>query len=373
MPTNISAFIYYKLVYDYLSSRIREFGLDLMHQMMLCVSAVALVLVTLWILVQGYRYMTGQARESLMGTVTHMTRVVIIVTAASTTGVFGTDLHTFFTDQMSTAINQLMTGSNDTPAETIDKNLAYTQLALSTIDAVKIDTGDTELSNDKARAELLAAFGSASPPMAAGAMLLLYQFTMALFIGLGPLFILCLIFDQTKDLFRRWLLYGIGTIFSMAVLSAVVAIVLGLTLRVAAAVWGARIANGFLQGSSEGLSSQALQQGGIGLLLTALIISVPPMAAAFFQGTAGQFMHFSAFSGGTASRPGPQGQPPGSYGGGHSALQASSMETNAAQQVSGALSRNRGSNNATSSNLGAGVLADAIKLATRSPTTRDAS
>ena len=161
MPSNSSAFIYYKLVYDYLSDRIREFGLDLMHQMMLWVSAVALVLVTLWILIQGYRFMTGQARESLMGTVTHMTRIVIIVTAASTTGVFGTDLHAFFTDQMSTAINQLMTGSNDTPAETIDKNLAYTQLALSTIDAVKIDTGDTELGNDKARAELLAAFGSA--------------------------------------------------------------------------------------------------------------------------------------------------------------------------------------------------------------------
>ncbi len=45
---------------------------------------------------------------------------------------------------------------------------------------------------------------------------------MALFIGLGPLFIPCLLFDQTKDLFKRWLLYGIGTVFSMAVLAAMV-------------------------------------------------------------------------------------------------------------------------------------------------------
>ena len=35
----------------------------------------------------------------------------------------------------------------------------------------------------------------------------------------------------------------------------------------------------------------------------------------FFQGTVGNFMHFSAFGGGIASRLGPQGQPPGSYSG----------------------------------------------------------
>ncbi|MCC4589472.1 Type IV secretion system protein virB6, partial [Xanthomonas sp. NCPPB 1067] len=65
--------------------------------------------------------------------------------------------------------------------------------------------------------------------------------------------------------------------------------------------------------SAEGLSSQALQQGGIGLIMTLLIISVPTLAAAVWQGSMGNFMHFSAFSGGAASTPGPQGQPAGSY------------------------------------------------------------
>ena len=50
----------------------------------------------------------------------------------------------------------------------------------------------------------------------------------------------------------------------------------------------------------------------MGLLMTVLIVSVPPMAAMFFQGTLGNFMHYSAFAG-PASAPGPQGQPPGSY------------------------------------------------------------
>jgi type IV secretion system protein VirB6 len=156
----------------------------------------------------------------------------------------------------------------------------------------------------------MATIGTASPPMAAGAMLLLYQFAMALFIGLGPLFILCLIFDQTKDLFRRWLMYGIGTIFSMALLSAVASMVLELTLRISGAMWGAKIVNNLLQNNTDGLSSTAIQQGGIGLLLSMLIVSVPPMAAMFFQGTLGSALTYSVFQG-AGGRPGPQGQPAG--------------------------------------------------------------
>lgn len=47
--------------------------------------------------------------------------------------------------------------------------------------------------------------------------------------------------------------------------------------------------------STEGLNSLALQQGGIGLILTTLIISAPPMAATFFQGTLGQLQTYSPF------------------------------------------------------------------------------
>ncbi|MCE4351838.1 hypothetical protein LYZ86_21925, partial [Xanthomonas hortorum pv. cynarae] len=42
------------------------------------------------------------------------------------------------------------------------------------------------------------------------------------------------------------------------------------------------------------ISSMALQQGGLGLVMTTLIVTAPPMAAAFFQGTLGQFTAYSA-------------------------------------------------------------------------------
>ncbi|MBB5866593.1 hypothetical protein GGR61_004281, partial [Xanthomonas arboricola] len=63
--------------------------------------------------------------------------------------------------------------------------------------------------------------------------------------------------------------------------------------------------------SAEGLSSQALQQGGIGLIMTMLIVTVPTIAAALWQGNMGTFMAYSAFN--NAAAPGPQGQPAGSY------------------------------------------------------------
>ena len=133
---------------------------------------------------------------------------------------------------------------------------------------------------------------------------------MALFIGLGPLFILCLLFDQTKQLFQRWLFYGIGTMFSMAVLAAMVSIALDMVIRVSASFWMTALVNKFplMGASSDGMTSQAMQQGGIGLILTTLILTAPPMAAMFFQGTLGSFMAYSQIGGSpVAQAPGPSG------------------------------------------------------------------
>ena len=73
---------------------------------------------------------------------------------------------------------------------------------------------------------------------------------------------------------------------------------------------------GSLLGSNftDGILSMALQQGGMGLILTTLILTAPPMAAMFFQGTLGNFMAYSQIGGSAvATTPGPSGQPPGSY------------------------------------------------------------
>lgn len=308
--------IYFVLIYNWLHDKIDSFGANLMGAVTSWMTALALTLVTIWIMIQGYRLITGQSRESMIGLVTNMVRVVVIVAVATTVGAAGHNLHTLVTTELTTDINQLFTGDDTTLAQTIDKNLAYTQLAMAAIDTVQIPPGDTESASSKARAQAFATFGTASPPMAAAAMLLLYEITLALVIGLAPLFIMCLIFEQTKGLFQKWLLYGIGTLFSMGVLAFMSSLVLQLTLNVAKALWAAGIINGITGLGAEGFTNQSMQQGGIGLLMTVLIVSSPPLAAMFFQGTVGNFLTYSAFGMGHNSKPGPQGQPPGSYGGG---------------------------------------------------------
>ena len=104
--------------------------------------------------------------------------------------------------------------------------------------------------------------------------------------------------------------------FSMVGLAAMVSIALDMVIRVSASFWMTALVNKFplMGASSDGMTSQAMQQGGMGLILTTLILTAPPMAAMFFQGTLGSFMAYSQIGGSpVAQAPGPNGQPPGSY------------------------------------------------------------
>jgi len=309
-------FTYFALIYSWLTDKIDTFGSNLVGRSMQFATSIALALVTLWILIQGFRILTGRSRDSMMGMVSDMGRVAVIVAVATVMAIGSVDLQQFFGEGLGRNINALVTGVDESPSTNIDRNLAYTQLAMGAIEAVPVPSSDLAGSNAQSRASLIAMLGVAGPPMTAGAMLLLYKVSLALFIGLGPLFILCLIFDQTKPMFHRWLMYGLGTLFSLAVLNFMVSIVLDLTLRVAAAMWASTVINSITGADAEGFTNQALQQGGIGLLMTALLVSTPPMAAAFFGGTLGQFQSYAQVGGGgAANRPGPHGQPAGSWGG----------------------------------------------------------
>lgn len=308
-------FIFFRAVFRFLSSRIEDFGFDVMGRVMGFVGFLALIVLTLWIFFQGYKVITGQMRESLMGLVANMAKAAFIVSCAVAFGTVGSEIHTYLTQDMKDGINELVTGNSGSPEEKIDESLGWLQVAMSTFDALDLQ-GDPALVAEKERVQFYVTMGTGGPAVVAGAMLLLYQIAMALFIGLGPIFILCLLFDFTKGLFQKWLFYGIGTMFSMAMLSFVVSLALDMVTRVAIAMWTSAAAGQFLLGVNvnEGMSSQAMQQGGMGLILTALIVSAPPMAALFFNGVMGSFLHFSAF--GAGGMIGPQGQPPGSFGGG---------------------------------------------------------
>ncbi len=153
--------------------------------MMQWVGGIALTLMTLWVLVQGFRIVTGRSRDSMMVLVTNMARAALIVSAATTMGAFGTNLQSFLTHDVKAEITKVVTGSNESPEAQIDKSLAWMQVALSSIDAIQI-MNDGELLEDKKRALFFIGMGTAGPAITAGAMLMLYEIAMALFIGFGP-------------------------------------------------------------------------------------------------------------------------------------------------------------------------------------------
>ncbi len=254
------------------------------------VGVVALTVLTLWILIQGYRIVTGQSREAAMGLVVTALRAALIIGVATSMAQGSARLYWTLTDGVSQAITKTVTGSSKSPYEAIDKNLMLMQVAMSALDQIKTG-GDEESKDEKDRARWFTGLGMAGPGVVAGSMLLLNKLAMALVVGFGPLFILCLLFQATKSLFSKWLLYGLGTVFSLSVLTFTVS----LATKVVGAVGAAFVAKWAMNGfTGEGISSMALQQGGLGLVLTTLIITAPPMAAAFFQGTLGQFTAYSA-------------------------------------------------------------------------------
>jgi type IV secretion system protein VirB6 len=340
--TSIADFVYFAIIYGWIDRRIKDFGEQVMGRTMVWVSGVALTLITLWILIQGWRMITGQSREPMMAMVSHMGKIAVTVTVASTMALGNVQLMDFFTTDLQNGISELVTGSSGSPESKIDQNLAYMQVAMSAIDEVQVPAGDSVTADAKARSILVATLGTAGPAMAAGAMLLFYKMAIALCIGLGPLFILCLIFDQTKDLFRRWLMYSLGTLFSIAVLSFVVSLATELMVRIAVALWGSSIINNILDANAAGFSNQALQQGGVGLLMTVLIVSTPPMAAAFFNGTMGHFTPQPAFTRMPDNR-GANGQmmSGGGYGGSSSQTPVPRPISDVPQSNSGSITNSR--------------------------------
>ena len=301
---------YYVLVYAWMTEQISNFQENLMGRATNLVVAVAFVLLTVWVMVTGYKIITGQIRTPLMGIVGDMAKIVLIVSIAAGWSGGSSYIENLLSTDLPNEIMELLSGSDTSIAQTIDANLTYTQLAMTAIDAVQVAPGDVEGADAKSHAADLANFGTASPPMVAGAMYLMYKWLMAFFIGLGPIFLMCLIFPQTKHLFDKWLYHGITTMFSMATLAVMTTITLKLTLLSAAAFFTGDILSKILPVSSEGLTTQAMEQGGVGLLMTLLLLTVPRTIGNYFGGAMGEFMAYSTFG-----RNGMQGSPSQQQGG----------------------------------------------------------
>lgn len=294
---DLTQLVFFQRIYAFLNDEINEFMQNLVGRTMALVGTAALLLMTIWILIQGYRILSGQSRESMVAFTYAAARNAFVIITATSMALFSSDLADVLGNDLPAGIHFFVTGVDASPFERIDESLGYMQLAMSSIDAINVG-GSGIIEDAKNRAQWFSGLGIAAPAVTGGAMLMIYRIAIALFVGFGPIFIMCLMFDYTKHLFQKWLLYGLATMFSLAVMSVMVTLAMDAIIAVAASFW----VGSFLGASNEGITSQAMQQGGLGLFMTALIVSAPPMAGQFFQGTLGQAATFSAF-GNTGGRP----------------------------------------------------------------------
>ncbi len=323
-------FVFFHEISEFIDDElINEYLPNLGARVIQVLGGIGVLILTLWIMIQGYRIVTGTSRDSMMALVVNALRATFIVGIALGIGASFGPIYGTVTDGLSSTINETMTGNDDPdgPYANIDRTLAIMQVALVVVDSVD-SSYDQETREKKDRTLAMIAAGLGLPAITAGAAIMLNKFAIGLVLALGPIFILCLLFEQTKPLFQKWLLYGIGAMFSMAVLTVMVTLAMDMIIAVGMAFWVSSMIPGLPGPGSESVTSMAMQQGGLGLILTTLIVSAPPIAAMLFQGTLGQFSPYNAFH--QQPQPGSPGNPGGTMGGYQYASPGPSTQTQTA-------------------------------------------
>ena len=225
-------------------------------------------------------------------------------------------------------------------------NLTATQSMMGMLDG--IDTADSDyLENKISEARWFAGIGTAGPAIVAGTMLIMFRIAIALFIGFAPIFILCLLFKKTAPLFQKWLYYGLATIFSSVMLGVMADIAMDLVSNIAITDAVTRIASILGGGNLSGIMQTVTQQLGLGLVLSTLLIVVPPMAGAWFNGVMASFTPYSAIE--RWNNPNGGGVPPHMDGGA-----SRQMTEQRANQVTERLAQGQSSHQPATPNLTVG-------------------
>lgn len=295
----------YTSIRDYIYARIEFLTEHLLSKNLSIALSLVLALLTLWIMVQGYLIATGRSQEGLKGFAFGLGKAYFIIFVALGVASSSNFAIRTLTDTTADTLSEIMRGDNKIGAACltqstdsfvgckIDQNLTVAQSIMGMLS--RIDTaGDPNIFTQLNQAKWFAGVGTAGPGVVAGTMLIVFRIAMALFIGFAPIFILCLLFKKTAPLFQKWLYYGLATIFSGVMLGVMSDIAMDLVSNVGTSLFLSKEAVQFVTKETIlGLADTATQQLGLGLILSTLLIVVPPMAGMWFNGVMGSFSGYN--------------------------------------------------------------------------------
>ncbi|MGO4776303.1 type IV secretion system protein, partial [Lysobacter sp. 2RAB21] len=104
---------FFTLIKEHLDKMILKFQGNLLKRVGQLIGAVAATVVTLWIIVQGFRIVTGQSREPMMNLVVNSLKSVLIVGIALSAAMTADKSYEKLTDGLSHVIRQTVTGRDD--------------------------------------------------------------------------------------------------------------------------------------------------------------------------------------------------------------------------------------------------------------------
>ena len=296
--------VFYREIYSVLHEAFDAFGARLFERMIAWAGAISLTVLTLWIVLHGYRITTGQSQDSMAAFLIDMVKAIVVVSVATGTAFAGGALYDWVCHLLPNQINRLVADHDGDLYASIDRTFGYMQVGLSSIGDILTADNDM-LEAAKTRNQGFVLLGAGLPAVTAGTLLLLYQASLAMLIGFAPLGVLSLLFKRTESFFWNWLHYLLSVLVAQAVLSVMAAFLLDAVCAVAASFWTGKL----LGSNPEGITSLAAQQGGLGLIATVLLMSVPAAVAKIFKGLLGEFMPVSAFGGGAAAHAGHRPSP----------------------------------------------------------------
>ena len=300
---NLGFFILIKTYVEILIMKFGDRGLSALSTVLI---PSLMSMVTVWLMFEGYRILNGQSREPLNMFLWRGAKMVVIITVASWIMNNPTGLRDWISEHIKNPIASVIVGGEyASPEAMVDSSLLLMHLIMGAFGSLQAATSNN---NDGALANFIMASGVAqgTPAVVAGALLLLNEIALSLAILTAPAFILCLLYDPTKQYFQGWLKFFLGSLLTMAVLSVMVTIGLKVMLVYATKVLGEYGVGAAVAGSASqdrpGIAQITIMQGGLGLMMSTLMITAPLLVGNLIGSSLGGFSGYNMFRGGNVPR-----------------------------------------------------------------------
>ena len=297
---NLGFFILIKTYVEILIMKFGDRGLSALSTVLI---PSLMSMVTVWLMFEGYRILNGQSREPLNMFLWRGAKMVVIITVASWIMNNPTGLRDWISEHIKNPIASVIVGGEyASPEAMVDSSLLLMHLIMGAFGSLQAATSND---NGSAFSNFIMASGVAqgAPAVVAGALLLLNEIALSLAILTAPAFILCLLYDPTKQYFQGWLKFFLGSLLTMAVLSVMVTIGLKVMLVYATKVLGEYGVGVAVAGSASqdrpGIAQITIMQGGLGLMMSTLMITAPLLVGNLIGSSLG-FNAYSPFGNGGA-------------------------------------------------------------------------